>query len=103
MQDNILSLLGLAKKSGNIVSGEFSTEKAIKARKACLVIVASDASDNTKKMFTDKCAFYNIPIFFYSDKISIGHSLGLEFRTSVAVTDSGFANSLIKKLERGNL
>lgn len=99
MQDNILLTLGLAKKSGNIVSGEFSTEKAIKSRKAFLVIVAEDASDNTKKKFTDKCSFYKVPIFFYSDKESIGKALGQEMRTSVALTDEGFANSLIKKLK----
>ncbi len=99
MHDNILLTLGLAKKSRNIVSGEFSTENAIKRRKAFLVIVATDASDNTKKKFTDKCSFYNVPLFFYSDKESIGRAIGLEMRTSVAVTDAGFANTLIKKIK----
>ena len=98
-QDNILSLRGLARRSNNIVSGEFATEKAIKTGTARLVIVAGDASDNTKKKFTDKCSFYEVPIAFYSDKESIGHSLGYELRTSVAVTDEGFAKSLMKKLD----
>ena len=53
--DRILSLLGLSARSRNLVSGEFSTEKAVKAGKAELVIVSSDASDNTKKLFSDKC------------------------------------------------
>ena len=99
MHDNILLTLGLAKKSRNIVSGEFSTENAIKRRKAFLVIVATDASDNTKKKFTDKCSFYNVPLFFYSDKESIGRALCLEMRTSVAVTDAGLANTLIKNIK----
>ena len=50
MTDRVLSMLGLAAKSGNVVSGEFSTEKAVKTGKAFLVIVADDSSDNTKKL-----------------------------------------------------
>ena len=50
-------MIGLAQKAGKIVSGEFATEKAVKTGKAALVIVAGDASENTKKMFTNMCAF----------------------------------------------
>ena len=50
-----LSLLGLAAKAGRVVSGEFATEKAVKAGKARLVLVAGDASDNSKKKFSDMC------------------------------------------------
>ncbi len=98
-QDSILSLLGLARRARSVVSGEFSTEKAIKEGKACLVVVAIDASENTKKLFVNKCTFYKIPIEFYSDKESIGHALGYDIRTSIAVTDQGFANALIKKFQ----
>ena len=62
MNDRILSLLGLAARGRNLVSGEFSTEKAVKEGKAALVIVGTDASDNTRKMFSDMCAFYKTPI-----------------------------------------
>ena len=54
-EKRILSMLGLAAKSGNLVSGEFSTEKAVKERKARLVIVAEDASEATKKNFRNLC------------------------------------------------
>ena len=49
----IFSLIGLATRARKTVSGEFATEKAVKSFKACLVIVAEDASDNTKKLFQD--------------------------------------------------
>ena len=67
-QDKILSMLGLAEKAGKLASGEFSTEKAVKSHQACLVVVAEDASDNTKKMFTNMCEFYEVPIYFYGTK-----------------------------------
>ena len=47
-RDRILNLIGLAMKAGKVVSGEFSVEKCIKSGKARLVIIATDASENTK-------------------------------------------------------
>lgn len=44
-------MISIAAKSGNVVSGEFSNEKAVKTGKAFLVIVADDSSDNTKSIF----------------------------------------------------
>ena len=93
--------LGLAQRAGKVASGEFSTEKAVKSKKAFLVVVASDASDNTKKMFSDMCTFYKVPIAFYSDKVSLGHAIGKEFRASLAVLDEGFGKQIQKHLEIG--
>lgn len=95
--DKILMTLGLATKAGKVVSGEFMTEQAVRGGKAYLVIVASDASDNTKKNFHDMCLYYKVPIFDYGLKEDLGHAIGKEIRASVAVIDEGFANSIIKK------
>ncbi len=100
-QDKALSMIGLAQRAGKVVSGEFSTEKAVKTGKASLVIVAGDSSDNTKKMFTNMCEFYEVPLFFYSDKERLGHAIGKEFRASLAVLDENFSNQIIKHIENG--
>ena len=71
-QNKVLSLLGLAIRGRNLVSGEFQTEAAVKGGSALLVIVAQDASANTKKLFHDKCSFYEVPILEYGTKIGIG-------------------------------
>ena len=42
MVNKVYSMIGLAEKAGNVVSGEFSTEKAVKSGKACLVILAPE-------------------------------------------------------------
>ena len=44
-----LAMIGLATKAGKVASGEFCTEKEVKCGLAELVIVAEDASENTKK------------------------------------------------------
>lgn len=100
--DKILSLLGLAARGRNLVSGEFSTEKALKEGKAYLVVVATDASDNTKKMFTNMCVYRDVPIYFYSEKEFLGKAIGKQMRASLAVTDSGMAANIVKKLEALN-
>ena len=96
MNDKILSYVGLATKAGKSVGGEFSVEKAIKEKKARLVIVATDASDNTKKNFNDSCTFYKVPIFFHGTKDDLGKATGNQFRASVAVLDDGFAEAILK-------
>ncbi len=95
----IYNLLGIATKSRNVASGEFSTEKAVKEHKAALVIVADDASDNTKKMFTNMCTYYNVPIYFLGKKNDLGHAMGKEFRASLAVLDKGLADAIEKILK----
>ena len=100
IRDKVLSYIGLAMKSGNVVSGEFAVEKAVKSQKAHVVIVANDASDNTKKKFYDMCSFYEVPVVSYAAKEELGHAIGKEFRASIAVTDQGFAEALLKQLDK---
>ena len=87
MQNNrILSSLGLAQKAGCIASGEYAVEKAVKGGLASLVIVAEDASDET-------------PLYVYGSKDDLGHCIGKEYRSMVAVLQPGFAKSVMKQLD----
>lgn len=94
-----LSLISLATKAGKVASGEFCTEKEVKSGTAELVIVAQDASENTKKKFQNMCEFYEVPIYVYADKDTLGHAIGKEFRASLAITDYGFVKGIIKHIE----
>ena len=98
--NKVLSLIGLSTKAGKIVSGEFSTEKAVKEGRAYLVIVAGDSSDNTKKMFSNMTDFYEVPMYIYSDKETLGHCIGKEFRASLAIVNEGLAHSVEDKLKQ---
>lgn len=97
--NKVLSLLGLAKRAGKVVSGEFSTEAAVKSGKAFLVLVSQEASDNTKKKFHNMCTYYEVPVAFYGSKEELGRCIGQEFRASLAVTDPGFSEAIKKQLE----
>ncbi len=95
----IYALLGLAARGQNVVSGEFATENAVKNGSAMLVILAVDASDNTKKLFRDKCSFYQVPVFTYGTKEELGHSIGKEQRSSIALINEGLAQAVMKHFE----
>jgi len=98
-QNKALSMIGLATKAGKVASGEFCTEKEVKSGRAYLVIVASD---NTKKKFQNMCDFYQVPIYFYKDKDTLGHAMGKEFRASLVILDEGFAKGIRKHIDTEN-
>lgn len=96
--DRVLSMLGIAAKAGKVVSGEFSTEQAVKSGAAYFVAVAEDASKNTTKKFQDMTSFYDVPFVIYGTKETLGGCIGKEYRSSLAVTDEKLAEAVKKKL-----
>lgn len=94
-----MGLIGLATKAGKTAGGEFLTEREVKSGRAALVIVAEDASENTKKKFQNMCEYYKVPIRFYGDKDTLGHAMGKQFRASLAVLDKGLAKGIRKHMD----
>jgi ribosomal protein L7Ae-like RNA K-turn-binding protein len=94
-----MGLIGLATKAGKTAGGEFLTEREVKSGRAALVIVAEDASENTKKKFQNMCEYYKVPIRFYGDKDTLGHAMGKQFRASLAVLDEGLAKGIRKHMD----
>ena len=103
-QNKALSMIGLATKAGKVASGEFCTEKEVKSGRACLVIVVDELKfeEITKKKFQNMCDFYQVPIYFYKDKETLGHAMGKEFRASLVVLDEGFAKGIRKHIDTEN-
>ena len=97
----IYSLLSLAQKAGRLKSGETAVEKSVGGMKSHLVIVATDASENTKKQFRDKCAFYEVPYTLFGTKDGIGHAIGRGERSSLSLEDEGLAATLLSKIDGG--
>lgn len=87
-------MLGLAKRAGKVSTGSFICLKMIKSRRAKLVIIAEDASDNTKKSIKDSCKFYNVKNIEVSDMASLGHATGGGERAVVSVNDDNFAKAI---------
>lgn len=98
MDERIYSFLGLATKAGKLISGDETTERALKSGKVYLVIIAEDASDNTKKKFKDMCSYREIEILYFGEKEKLGKYTGKKIRSVVAIIDRGFAGNLTKMI-----
>lgn len=91
-----LNMIGLCMKAGKIAAGEFSVEKAVKEGHGFLVIIAEDASENTKKKFINMCEYRHLSYKIDFDKITLGKAIGKEFRATLCITDENFAQSIEK-------
>lgn len=94
------SMIGLAMKAGKVAAGEFAVEKSVKEGKAFLVVIALDASDNTKKKFRDMCTYYKVETAEAMTKERLGHAIGREQRACISINDSGLAKAVSKKIEK---
>lgn len=97
MQTNkLLSNLGLALRAGKLVTGDEGVLDAVRTGKARLVVLAADASENTRKKYRDKCSSYQVPIIEYGTREQLGSSVGKAERVILAITDPGFAQLIAK-------
>ena len=90
----LLNLIGLAKRANKVSTGEFICKKAIKTNVARLVIIAKDASDNTKKSIKNSCAFYKVESIECLDMESLGKFTGGGQRAVVSINDTNLANAI---------
>lgn len=90
--------LSLAQKANKVASGKNVLE-TIRANKAYLVLVASDASDNTKKQLSNKSKFYNVECLCICDSNTLSVAVGKIGRMYLAVTDENLAKMIKSKIE----
>jgi len=95
-----MSLLGLAKKAGKVVSGDYAVKSAVKNREAKLLLVAGDTSNRAKKEYFYLADSNDIPIIEVSCKSDLGLIVGKSLRAAVAVIDENFARAILKKYTR---
>ena len=95
----IYSLLGIAMRAGKVVSGDDTTLTELKKGYVKIVIIADDASNNTKKLFKDKSSFRSVPYIHFSTKLQLGLAIGKAPRAVLGIKVSGFANKLKALME----
>ena len=97
--EKILSMIGLAHKAGRVEIGEEPVGSAARAKKARIILVAGDAAAGSVRRAmafagTGNCLCLVIP----TTKEELGRALGRTSCAMCAVTDIGFAQSLVQKL-----
>lgn len=97
--DSVLHLLGIARKAGRLEVGEEPVGAAARSRQAKLIVVASDAAENSVRRAArfaqgGKSAWVRVP---YA-KGELGAAVGRSACAMLALTDAGFAAAAGEKL-----
>ncbi len=94
MNPKLKSMFSLCKRSGNLLSGDVQVTNSLSKNTAKLVIIVSDASDNTLKTFTSKSLHYSIPCLHFGNRDEINLSVGTVNKAVFSIIDENFANRI---------
>lgn len=93
--DDVLKLLGLARRAGKLVLGE---EVYHQIRKVKLLFLASDISEGSRERVLKKGHYYKIAYLDGYDTEQLSSALGRNNVKVIGVTDQGFADAIRKKI-----
>ena len=100
---NILNLLGLARRGGNLAMGEEPVGDACQQHKARVVFLANDAGDTICRRAERMAENGNAPLVTLPwGKEEIGFRLGRATCALLAVTDQGLASAVIGRLAQSD-
>lgn len=96
--DKIKTLLGFARKSNKLLSGESAVSAGLKHGNVMLVILASDMPEKRKFHWKRWCDDKNIRVYILASKKELGDILGMSDRGIIAVKDKQMAAALNQHL-----
>lgn len=97
--DRVLNTIGLARRGGSLAVGEEPAEEACKSRKARVLLLASDAADNTARRAQRLAERGGVPLVTLPcDKGRLGFALGRSSCALAAMTDAGLAALVLSGL-----
>lgn len=97
--NNVLSLLGFARKAGDLVPGETLCEQGVKSKKVSLLIIAEDLNESTKSKMVKLCESEGVTYRIFSNKESLSHAIGKVGYGLFGVTNKKFSRALISKID----
>lgn len=100
-RQQVLNLLGLARKAGKLAAGEDTVLKLLRQNKLKIVFVANDASARQIDKFDKKCFFYNTKMNNSFTCNELSKAIGKPMCKILAITDQGFLDALNKSLDGG--
>lgn len=97
---DFLRHVGLARKAGKVVLGSDNVYEKMHSGSICLVLVSSEASDNTKKKLKNRAEYTKTEIYVLGvSQEELGKSVGTELASCVGITDNNFKNLLKKSID----
>lgn len=95
-----LNYLGIAKRSGNLICGTDMVVKSLPASKIKLIILANDASSNTKDKIIKKAFYYQIQVCEEFNSSDLSKAIGKDHIMVLAIVDEGLKSAFLKEVER---
>ncbi len=92
MNNRLLSLLGLARKSGKLAAGYDAAAEAAAKGRARLILLAGDAAPRTRRNVLQWAEQYRVEVVSVGEsKDQIGMAIGAAGTGVISVQDAGFA------------
>lgn len=98
MDKKILSMLSISQGAGHLVTGDGKSEKALQKGQAKLVLIAEDASVNTKAKFSNKALFYETPFYEIGKMDELSKAVGKSGRAVFVITSQNLADKIISMI-----
>lgn len=103
-KSEILTLLGLMRRSGHLAVGADDAAESCARGRARLLLLPDDAAGNTVRWMESAGQQKEVPVLRPGfDKQALGEALGVGTCSAAAVCDTGFAIALSRKLEMEEL
>ena len=103
-KSEILTLLGLMRRSGHLAVGADDAAESCARGRARLLLLPDDAAGNTVRWMESAGQQKEVPVLRPGfDKQVLGEALGVGTCSAAAVCDTGFAIALSRKLEMEEL
>ena len=100
MNKRSLNYLGIAKRSGNLICGTDMVVKSLSTGKIKIILLASDASSNTKDKIIKKAFYYQIQVCEVFSSMELSSSVGKDHIMVMAIVDEGIKSAFLKEVER---
>lgn len=89
------NLLGLALRARKTILGTNMTIEGVRSGSVKLVLLATDASDNTKKLVYDKCKTYHVEVVSILPSVDISNAVGKSNIMVLGIIDEGFSKLIL--------
>lgn len=95
-----LKVLGLAARAGAVAVGTERVRESVRAGRARLVLLAQDASPNTREKLVPLLSARHVPWLAVFDRDRLGEATGRPPAAAVAVEEPGLARRVLELADR---
>lgn len=92
----VYGALGLARRAGRCLAGDYAVERALKAGKVKLVVLDDTVSAATRERYAGMCGRMQVPCIELAD---MGRAIGKHGNKIAAVMDESFAGMIAAAMD----